>query len=261
MSKQKTSITTIILWAVYIGLLIVLLPHTAWAFRKWEPIESFELFWGISSADIISYVAAFAFESAIAVLTHKLAKHIEETPRSKKGINKFLYRYVNPISFGLFIATAVSALANLAHAVEFGGELTIFTEWGIPKNVYSLAFGGILPFVSLTFARVLSNVIEDEEAPNPEITLANEQIKSLRQQLRESEARVKSAEERARLAEERFAAIGDLVKYLFGEDKRQRIIAARQQWKDLPNKAIAIITGTSEAYVSEVIKENMLLEA
>jgi len=240
--------TTRILWAVFISLLLVLLPHTAWAFRNWEPE-------GSSLSVITSYVAAFAFEAAIAVLTHKLAKHIEGTPRGKRGWHRFAYRYLNPIAVGLLIATFVSALANLAHAVEFGRAMKIFTEWGIPPSVYSVAFGGILPLASLIFARVLSNVVDDEEAPNPEVEQAKATVLALRQQVRESEARLKTAEDRARLAEERYGAIGDLVKYLFGEDKRQRIVSAHKQWPQLPGAAIAIIAGASPAYVSEVLKE------
>mgnify|MGYP006372612555 FL=1 len=238
-TKNQTSKTTYILWAVYISLLGVLLPHTAWAFKNWEPEDS---------NGFISYVAAFAFEAAIAVLTHKLSKRIEQTPKSrKKWHEKFSYRYINGIAFGLVIATIVSALANLAHAVGFGKEIKIFTDWGIPMGVYSVVFGGILPLVSLTFANVLSNVVDDEDAPSPEVIGLNETIRSLRQQVREAEGRVKAteelvkategivkvAEERAKLSEDRFGAISDLVKYLFGEDKRQRIITARKQWREL----------------------------
>lgn len=253
--SNKQNFTTIILWCVYGSLLLVLLPHTAWAFRNWEPEEAIVIYGEFTSANLVSYVAAFAFEAAIAVLTHKLAKHIEETPKGKRGWARFSYRYLNPISIGLIVSTIVSALANLAHAVEYGRTLKIFADWGIPSVLYSLAFGGVLPLVSLTFARVLSNVVEDEEAPNPELMQANEQIKNLRSQLRESESKAKAAEERARIAEDRFGAMGDLVKHLFGEDKRQRIIITRKQWPQLPGAAIAIITEASPAYVSEVLKD------
>lgn len=257
--NNKTSFTTYVLWTVFIALLLVLWPHTAWAFRQYEPAESTVLYNGFTWADLISYVVAFAFEASIAVLVHKLSKRIEDTPkRLKSWHEKLAYQYINPISFGLVIATIVSGLANLAHAVQFGVPLKIFTAWGISSDVYSFAFGGILPLVSLTFANVLSNVVDDEEAPNPELTTANETIRNLHKQLRDSEARVKQSEERARLAEERFNAIGDLVKMLFGEDKRQRIVAAHQQWPELPGSAIAIITGSSGAYVSETLKEFQL---
>lgn len=252
---NKKPVTTVILWIVYIGLLLVLLPHTAWAFKNWEPS-------GVATSSFVSYAAAFSFEAAIAVLTHKLAKHIEETPKGKKGWAKVSYRYLNPISLGLMFATSLSVLANLAHAVEFGQSLKIFTEWGIPQGLYSLAFGGTLPVVSLTFARVLSNVTDDEEAPNPAIEALNNTIKEIRRQLKETEQRAnyaeqraKAAEDKAHIAEERFGAMGDLMKHLFGEDKRQRIIVSRRQWPQLPGSAIAIIAGASPAYVSEILKD------
>ncbi len=244
----KRSFTTVILWIVYISLLLVLLPHTAWAFKNWEPAQS-------PMSSLVSYAAAFAFEAAIAVLTHKLARHIEETPKGKKGWAKTSYRYFNPISLGLVFATSLSVLANLAHAVEFGQTLKIFADWGIPQGFYSLAFGGTLPIVSLTFARVLSNVTDDEEAPNPELETLNNTIREIRRQLRDAEQRAKAAEDRANIAEQRFGAMGDLMNHLFGEDKRQRIIVSRRQWPQLPGSAIAIIAGASPAYVSETLKE------
>jgi signal transduction histidine kinase len=274
-------ITTIILWAVFVSLLAVLLPHTAWAFRKFEPTgsETVSLFpiFGITitSSDLISYIAAFAFESAIAVLVHKLSEHLgKKLPKEIRKDDKwypvkaFVFRYVNPISFALIIVTAVSALANLAHAVEYGQTLAIFARLGVPSEVYTFAFGAILPLLSLTFANVLSNVTEDEAAPNPEVEEAKKTILTLRQQIRESEAkmkdaeaRLKAAEDRARLAEERFGAMGDLVKHLFGEDKRQRILIVKKQWPELKQSAIAVIAGSRESYVSEVLKAENIIDA
>src|SRR5690349_15620130 len=274
------SLTTKILWAVYICLLAALLPHTAWAFRQFEPGESVPLIGSFTWADLVSYTVAFAFEAAIAALTHKLAKHIEEKSKKQKNkgrLDRFAEFYMNPFAFGLGVATIVSALANYAHAVEFGKHLAVFGNSSLWQTVYSVAFGGALPFVSLIFARVLSNVVDIEDAPNPELEAAKATNAELRKQLRESEqrakvseerarsteekfteterrlkvteeqaritegrlneserllqlseAQVRSAEERAQLAEDRFGAIGDLVKFLFSEDKRQRIIAARQ---------------------------------
>jgi hypothetical protein len=282
--------TTTILWTVYFALLGVLLPHTAWAFRQFEPLNSMVIVGKISIADVISYVVAFAFEASIAVLTHKLAKRIEQTPKRHTPWQKFSFQYGNAIAFGLLISTAVSGMANLAHAVQFGRTLEIFTRWGIPQNVYSFAFGGILPLVSLTFARVLSNVVDDEEAPNPEVEQAKATVSDLRSKLRDAELRMKAtednlrkmladyeaaakiteenlrkqlmdSEDRARLAEERFGAMGDLVKHLFAEDKKQRIIVARKQWPSLPGSALAIIAGSSPAYVSEVLRDVEVVDA
>jgi hypothetical protein len=200
-------------------------------------------------------LAAFTFEAAIAVLTHKLSEHITRTPKSKRGRDRFVYQWVNGFSFMLIAATSISMLANLAHAVEFGSSLVIFVEWGIPPILYSVAFGGALPLISLGFANVLSNVTESEDAPNPELITLMEKEKSVRLQLRESEQQRRIADDRARIAEERFGAMGDLVNHLFGEDKRQRIITARRQWAGLPNSAIAVIADSSPAYVSEVLSK------
>jgi hypothetical protein len=301
------SITTKILWTVYICLLAALLPHTAWAFRQFEPGESASLIGSFTWADLVSYVVAFAFEAAIAALTHKLAKHIEEKSKKlgkKSRWEKFESFYLNPFALGLAVATVVSALANYAHAVQFGRSLTVFGGSPFWQTVYSVAFGGALPFVSLIFARVLSNVVDTEGEPDPELEAARASLAEVKKQLRESEQRARvnedrartaegklteseqllkisedrarqveekfaeserllqlsedrrvAAEERAKLAEDRFGAIGDLVKYLFSEDKRRRIIAARQQWPQLPNSAIAIVAGSSPSYVTEVLKE------
>lgn len=145
-----------ILWAVYLSLLAVLLPHTAWAFQNFEPQNN------TNTISLVSWIAAFAFEASIAALTHKLSGHIEQTPKRLSTWSKFQYRYLNSYSLGLVAAISVSSMANLAHAVEFGRPMAIFTEWHIPFSVYALAFGAVLPLVSLVFARVLSNVAETE---------------------------------------------------------------------------------------------------
>jgi hypothetical protein len=303
------STTTKILWAVFISILLVLLPHTAWMFRQFEPVDSVRLIGEFDAADMLSYVAAFAFEAAIAVLIHKLSKHIEAMKRGKSRWEKFSYSYLNPFAAGLYFATAISMLANLAHAVQFGTSVAIFAQWGIPSWVYSVAFGGILPLVSLTFARVLSNVTDDEDAPNPELTEANTRLREANRRAAESEQRAKAAEakatdterqlhdteqrlqiteqaaksaedaareisvafrdtehqlqmteDRARLAEDRFGALGDVVKYLFGEDKRQRILFARRTWNKLPNSSLAIIAESSPSYVSEVLNSDAAID-
>ena len=100
----------IVLWVVYLALLGVLLPHTAWAFGQFEPYGWRWLGW----------VAAVAFEGAIAAFTWRLAERIENTPRYRSGNvagRKFAYRYLNIYSTGLIVAIVVSAFANWAHAV------------------------------------------------------------------------------------------------------------------------------------------------
>ena len=156
---MKDNWTNKILWGVYLCLLGVLLPHTAWAFSTFEPRDAW---WGKTTA----WLGALAFESAIAVLTHKLAKHIEAT---RRGRRLFIRRYLNAYSFGLLVAIGVSMLANLSHAVEFGGSMAIFANSSALPALYSVAFGAILPVVSLLFARVLSNVVDAEGEPDPDL--------------------------------------------------------------------------------------------
>lgn len=236
-----------ILWAVYLSLLGVLLPHTAWTFQNFEPQKT------TGAIGLVAWTAAFAFEASIAALTHKLSIHIEHTPKRLTPSGKFQYRYLNAYSLGLVASIAVSSMANLAHAVEFGRPMAIFTEWNIPFSIYALAFGAVLPLVSLIFARVLSNVVETEGEEDPAFIEAKAAITDLRRQLRESEAQRKTAEDARARAEAKFASTGGLLTKLVSDDKRERIIAAHSLWKKLPGSAIAIITDASPSYVSEVL--------
>ncbi len=156
--KHERNWSNFLLWAIYLALLVVLLPHTAWAFDRFESptVGWLNIQWGMVTA----WAAAFAFESAIAALTHRLAKHIESTLRYAAGrvwLRRISYQYLNAFSAGLLVAVGVSVLTNFGHAVEYGQEFAIFGRYNVPPLLYSLAFGGILPLVSLMFARILAN--------------------------------------------------------------------------------------------------------
>lgn len=280
-NQKKKPITNIILWIIYGLFLASLLPHTAWAFANWETAEGW-IFFGMKLPQFTNWVLAISFELTIAVLTHQLSKRIENTPKYTKNKKqedgtfkkvpdnweKNKYRYGNWFFFLLVMATGVSVMANLAHAVEFGGELKIFTEWGLSPKMFAIGFGGILPIMSLGFANVLSDVTETEAEESPELIRARADLIEVKTKLRESELRLKAseesrktAEEEKRAAEARMDTMGDLVKYLFADDKRQRIIFVKKKWPDLKNSAIALITETSEAHVSETLKHGELIEA
>lgn len=253
--KRKTSLfaryanTQTVLWLVYLSLLGVLLPHTAWAFANFEP----------DGGEPIAWAAAFTFEAMIAVLTHKLAKHIEQIPNRGSWWRKFVRRYVNGYSFGLLLSTAVSALANFAHAVEFGGQIEIFTRYGVPFGVYALAFGGILPIASILFARVLSNAVDTEHETDPELEKANTTIKQLRAAAKEAEQRIAIAEQKTTDTEQQFAERSErfgLFERLFSDDAKERIIAARELWPDTSQQRIAKIADAAPSYVSEVVNLN-----
>lgn len=228
--------STRLLWLVYVALLLVVLPHTAWAFGQFEPQGWAWLGW----------VAAVAFEGAIAAFTWRLKETIEATPRHRDRWLRFRRRYLNVHSLGLLTAIGVSSAANWAHSVQFGQSFAVFGTYSVPPLLYSLAFGGILPLCSLLFARILADVRDVEAEADAELMAAKREANQLRRQLRE-------AETRAAHAEQRFAAAGDLIARILSESKRDRILAASRQWPALPASAIAVIADASPSYVSEVL--------
>lgn len=237
---QRRNWSTILLWAVYLALLGVLLPHTAWAFGQFEPA-------GASSV-ALGWIAAIAFEGAIAAFTFRLKGRIEKTPRYTAGLvpwRKFRHRYLNIYSLGLLVAIGVSSLANWAHSVEFGGDFTVFARYSVPPLLYTLAFGAILPLCSLLFARILAEVQESEAAPDSELQAVKQANTELRRELATTEKRLMEAEGAARLLLD-----------LTAEDKARRILAAAHQWPELPRTVIAQLAGASPSYVSQVLAEN-----
>lgn len=159
---------------------------------------------------------------------------------------------------GLFITILVSGLANFGHAVEYGKSFAIFDVYGVLPLLISVAFGGILRFVSLLFARILADAGMAEDQPNHELAAARTAIAELKVQLQTAEAKIKQAEAQTKQAEQRFDAAGELIGRLFAAEKRQRIIAASEQWPQLPAALIAVIAEASPSYVSEVLKHNSL---
>lgn len=247
--NMKIDFTNIIFWIIYLLLLGVLLPHTAWAFGVFEP----NTFYG----ELVAWTAAIVFESGLAVLTHKLSRRIESSGK-RRGLHRWAYCYLSPYAFGLYISISVSVLANLSHSVEFGRDMAIFSRWGIPSGLYSVAFGGVLPLASLLFAWVLSNDTEVDES-DPKLDAAQEIINKLRsqvaafeKQLAESKKHIDAANARALAAEAKAKEAAGV----FVDDKRERIKAIRARWPELPQASVAIISGSSAAYVSEVVRGN-----
>lgn len=184
---SKLNISNIIVWLVYLALLGVLLPHTAWAFQQFEPT-------GKQSSVLVAWAAAFTFEAAIAVFTHKLAKHIE-TVKIRKRWPRFVAMYANAYSVGLLIAVFVSVIANVLHASAFA------TKYKHP--LFIGAFGAVLPLASLIFARILSNVNDVLQEIDPELNEAKIQLRELRKELQVSKKESKEIKsERDRVARE-----------------------------------------------------------
>jgi len=227
-----------LLWTIYLILLAVLLPHTAWAAGRFEPDGWTWLGWAF----------AFAFELAIAALTWRL-KQVIETTRKVKGWRRWVCKYLNWYSVGLLASVAISAAANWAHAVEFGTPFKVFSTYGIPPLLYSVAFGAILPLCSFLFAHILADTDEAEPEQDAALVEARGEITRLKHALRETE-------QRAIQAEQRFQAVGDLAVRLFSAQKSDRILAAHQLWPELPQRSIALIADTSPGHVSDTLSKN-----
>jgi len=224
--------STVLLWAVYLALLGVLLPHTAWAFGQFEPGHLTGLGW----------IAAIAFEGAIAAFTWRLKELIEDTPNHKSVWKRFRRRYLNIYALGLLVAIGVSSLANWAHSVEYGRAFTVFDKYRIPPLLYTMAFGAILPACSLLFARILADVRDSDVEVSAEIAELKRANSGLRSELKAAERNLTRAEDAAKL-----------LLQLTAEDKAQRILAASNQWPGLSQSALAHITGASPSYVSQVL--------
>lgn len=249
--------TDYILWFIFLSLLLVLLPHTAWFFSMFEDIQPVNLFgFSLDTGKIVSYLAAFAFESAIAALVHKLAEHIREvkTPNGQMPLwaRKALARYVNVYSLGLLLVVSVSAIANYAHAMEFGQEIKAFTRMGIPLEGYSVVAGGILPVCSLLFASVLSNVKDTEQEQDLELVRAKDEIKGLKAQLKELVENLKTVNAAKVQAEQKAA----LYSGLLSEAKKDRVLAAHTLWPSMPYSSLEMVTGASPAYISDVLNKH-----
>jgi hypothetical protein len=237
---MKRYLTTYnLLWLVYILFLAVLMPHTAWAFAQFQSDKTM--------TNPMPWMLAFSVEAVIAAFTHKLAEHLT-AKRKLKGVRANLAKWVNGYSVGLVMVLTISSISNLAYTVQFAGDLAVFTEWGISVGVYEFAFGAMLPFVSLVFALVLSQMAESEAETDPALTEANNALREVRLQLRESE--------RARkIAEDRLNTVLDIAKMFAGDNKKERIVAISQRWPNLPNVAVAVLSESSPTHVSEVLKE------
>jgi DNA segregation ATPase FtsK/SpoIIIE-like protein len=232
---RKSSIfnSKTLLWVIYLALLGVTVPHVAWAFSQFEPVRWAWLGW----------IAAIAFEGAIAAFTWRLKERIERTPRYRSNRKRLTYRYLNIYSAGLLVAIAVSSLANWAHSVEYGQPFAIFTDYSVHPMLYAVAFGAILPACSLLFARILADVQESEHEEDEAVTEAKATIRELRQKLRQTEDALALAEGAAKF-----------MLSLQAEEARERILAAAQRWPELPQSSVAIIAGASPSYASEVLR-------
>lgn len=146
--------TRILMLGSYMFLLIVLLPHTAWMFARFEPPDMQGLGWA----------AAIAFEITIAALTHFLAKQLAAVSDvAASGLGERLKNELANIpSFLLMGSIVISVVANWTHAYQ-NAETVPWGDQPIVRVFYSVLFGAALPVCSFAYAYVLSQVYKKSE--------------------------------------------------------------------------------------------------
>lgn len=237
-------------YAIYIALLGVLLPHTAWAFSRFQEVEG----WYGQKNTILAWALAVVFELTIFAITYHLKGLIEKSSRMNKkadelriafGWRRFSSAYVNVFGLLLLLASGVSALANFSYAVEFGQSFLAFDRYELSPTIYELAFGGILPIVSLIFARILADTAEAEA----DRTDGEREAKKGERLAKKDSARLRVERDKLRIALKHFEALS-------AQAAKDRIIAARALWPVESQAKIAGRAGVSASTVSEVLKNN-----
>lgn len=146
--------TRILMLGSYMFLLIVLLPHTAWMFARFEPADMQGLGWA----------AALAFEITIAALTHFLAKQlaaVSDIAAANIG-QRLKNELANIPSFLLMGSIVISVVANWTHAYQ-NAETVPWGDQPIVRVFYSVLFGAALPVCSFAYAYVLSQVYKQPD--------------------------------------------------------------------------------------------------
>lgn len=243
MKPKLTS--TFILWIIFLALLAVLLPHTAWWFSQFQDPRPMDLFgWSIYPGKITAWFAATVFEGTIAAYTHKLAQHIESLPNYKDARKKFTERYLNAYGTILLIAWLVSTIANYAYALEFATPVKLFTDTGLPVQVGAAISGGILPLCSLLFARALSNVQETDPEQTDAEREADKKLREANRVNRELNTENQRLNETIRKV--------NVLRTIFDADASaaERVTLAHQTFPDASQTSLSQILNMSKATVN-----------
>lgn len=243
--KAIFSVTNLF-WLIYLSLLGVLLPHTAWAFNNFQKSTEGDISW-------MAWALAFAFEAAIFGFTHQLKERIEKSGRIRQKDNEEIYAYywrkfslawLNLHSVGLMVCSGISALANFSYSVEFARDFAVYGQYSVPPLLFQIAFGGILPVVSFLFARILADTVTDE-LPKDDILIAAQ--KAEREARRET-SRLQNELEGLRLLVVEYEQLQQ------SKTAKERILAAHKLWPKLSGTGLAVIAQSSPGYVSDVLK-------
>lgn len=239
------------LWVIFVALLMVLLPHTAWWFVQFQDPRVVVVFGAaVQPGVVMAWFAAAVFEGTIAAYTHKLSRHIEQTPNFKDAYKRFVARYVNSYGGILAIAWFVSTVANYAYALEYARPTRLFIETGLPVEIGAAISGGILPLCSALFARTLSNVRDGEQE-------VDESEQEARNALREANRKIKGLNTELEEVNGLLSQV-NVYRTLFDESvsANERIHMATELLPDRSQSFYGQLLNVSKSYVSQVFSEN-----
>lgn len=100
---------------------------------------------------------------------------------------------------------------------------------------------------------MLSSVAGGGSDRNEEVDAAKQAERTAKQAERTAKQELAQVQRELEEANARFVTASDLFVRLVANEKRERILFARQQWPELAAGAIAIVTESSPSYVSEVL--------
>lgn len=213
---------------LFILILAVLLPHTAWWFEQFEP----------NTAKWVTWVAAVAFEGAVYAFTEKVAERITAASRIRSFWKRVAKQYVHPYSLGLFIVTAVSIQANRSHAIVFGSSSPVFDVLNMSVQSGSLWAGAVLPVCSLLFAWVLSQESHTEHEVNEDVQRLETKNKELNRELKRMYKLVQTGNE--------WMTLGS-------DNKTQRVSTLHKLRPDLNKAELAKFANVSKSLVSTTL--------
>lgn len=146
-------------------------------------------------------------------------------------------------SAAVFVAVLAPSIGANVRGVRLGAVLS--SSFSLYTWASMVALSTIAIVVSVGFAQ--------KENVKPATDTEAEKWREL---AKAAERKALEAEAQANAANARFDAAGDMMRLLVSENKRDRILAARQQWPELPVTWLALVAGASPSYVSEVINGN-----
>lgn len=156
-----------------------------------------------------------------------------------KSDNLIWMAVASAVAFVGVIAPYIGAVVGGQTMAEFLPGWILRLLWGV-----AVAASTILIVVSVGYAQKATS----RKDTNPELEKA-------RAEAREAKHALTVAETRAKEAELKLEGAGEIVKLFTMDQKRDRILAAKARWPELPASSIAYITQTSVSYVSEILKE------